>query len=163
MTNVIYPGSFDPITNGHLDLITRAVRIFDHVHVAVVSNPNKRPLFSVDSRVSMIDRATNDLSEVSVDSFEGLLVDYVSDRNSNVILRGLRALSDFEYEFQMSTMNKRLAEDIETVYMMAGEEYSFLSSSIVKEVYQFGGDIESLVPDVVVEYLGNKFHSHSST
>lgn len=157
MTEAIYPGSFDPITNGHLDLIERARQIFDAVHVAVVTNPHKDSLFNEEKRVEMIERSIPSTDEVTVDSFNGLLVDYVQERESNVILRGLRALSDFEYEFQMSTMNKRLAEDVETVYMMAGEEYSFLSSSIVKEVRQFGGDIEDLVPEVVAEQLSRRF------
>jgi pantetheine-phosphate adenylyltransferase len=157
VTEAIYPGSFDPITNGHLDLIDRAGRIFERIHVAVVTNPNKEALFHEDERVEMIRRAVPDDDSVTADSFDGLLVDYVQQRDSNVILRGLRALSDFEYEFQMSTMNKRLAGDVETVYMMAGEEYSFLSSSIVKEVRQFGGDIEELVPSVVAERLNERY------
>jgi pantetheine-phosphate adenylyltransferase len=157
VTEAIYPGSFDPITNGHLDLIDRAGRIFERIHVAVVTNPNKEALFDEDERVEMIRRAVPDDDSVTADSFDGLLVDYVQQRDSNVILRGLRALSDFEYEFQMSTMNKRLAGDVETVYMMAGEEYSFLSSSIVKEVRQFGGDIEELVPSVVAERLNERY------
>ena len=157
MTEAIYPGSFDPITNGHLNLIDRASSIFDSIHVAVVTNPNKDPLFSADTRVELIEQSLENHESVSVASFEGLLVDYVQKRGGNVILRGLRALSDFEYEFQMSTMNKRLAEDVETIYMMAGEQYSFLSSSIVKEVREFDGDIESLVPPEVAEALKKKF------
>jgi len=157
MTEAIYPGSFDPITNGHLNLIDRASSIFDSIHVAVVTNPNKDPLFSADDRVELIERSLEDRENVSVASFDGLLVDYVQNRGANVILRGLRALSDFEYEFQMSTMNKRLVDDIETIYMMAGEQYSFLSSSIVKEVGEFDGEIESLVPPEVAEALKKKF------
>lgn len=157
MTRAVYPGSLDPITNGHLDMITRANRIFDHIHVAVVTNPSKDPLFSTAKRVELIEEVVSDFDSVSVDSFDGLLVDYVNSCDSNVILRGLRALSDFEYEFQMSMMNKRLAEDIETVYMMTGEEHSFVSSSLVKEVAEFGGDINSLVPDPVEAVLRQKF------
>lgn len=153
MTLAVYPGSLDPITNGHLDLIRRAHTIFDEIHVAVVINPNKESLFSVERRVGLISKAVEPLEQVSVGSFEGLLVDYVDSLGANVILRGLRALSDFEYEFQMSLMNKRLNRDIETVYMMTGEEHSFVSSSIVKEVAQFGGEISSLVPRPVEEAL----------
>lgn len=157
MTEAIYPGSFDPITNGHLDLIDRASSIFDSIHVAVVTNPNKQPLFSAETRVDLINQALAERENVTVDNFDGLLVDYVHECGANVILRGLRALSDFEYEFQMSTMNKRLADDVETIYMMAGEQYSFLSSSIVKEVGQFDGEIDSLVPPVVAKKLKEEF------
>lgn len=149
MSKAIYPGSLDPITNGHLDLISRATRIFDHIKVAVVVNPNKEPFFTVDDRLEMIREAVSGRDGVSVGSFDGLLVDYVRDQKARVILRGLRALSDFEYEFQMSMMNKRLAEEVETVYMMPAEEHSFVSSSLVKEVASFGGDISTLVPEVV--------------
>lgn len=149
MSKAIYPGSLDPITNGHLDLIRRATRIFDHIHVAVVVNPNKEPFFTVDERLEMIREAVSGWDGVGVGSFDGLLVNYVRDRGARVILRGLRALSDFEYEFQMSMMNKRLADEVETVYMMPAEEHSFVSSSLVKEVASFGGDISTLVPPVV--------------
>ncbi len=149
MSKAIYPGSLDPITNGHLDLIRRATRIFDHIQVAVVVNPNKEPFFTVDERLRMIREAVSGWDKVGVGSFDGLLVNYVRDQGARVILRGLRALSDFEYEFQMSMMNKRLAEEVETVYMMPAEEHSFVSSSLVKEVAHFGGDISSLVPPVV--------------
>ncbi len=159
MTKAVYPGSLDPITNGHLDLIERARRIFDEVHVAVVTNPSKDPLLTVSRRVELIERVVEGEEGISVGSFDGLLVEYVRQVDSNVILRGLRALSDFEYEFQMSAMNKRLAEDIETVYMMTSDDYSFLSSSIVKEVAQFGGDVGSLVPDPVEEVLAEKYDS----
>lgn len=161
MTRAVYPGSLDPITNGHLDLIERARRIFEDVHVAVVTNPSKDPLLTVSRRVELIERVFEGEEGVSVGSFDGLLVEYVRSVDSNVILRGLRALSDFEYEFQMSAMNKRLAEDVETVYMMTNEDYSFLSSSIVKEVAQFGGDVSSLVPDPVEEVLAEKYESFS--
>lgn len=161
MTKAVYPGSLDPITNGHLDLIERARRIFDDVHVAVVTNPSKDPLFSVSKRVELIEAVFEGEDGISVGFFDGLLVEYVRRVDSNVILRGLRALSDFEYEFQMSAMNKRLAEDVETVYMMTNEDYSFLSSSIVKEVAQFGGDVSSLVPDPVEEALAEKYERFS--
>lgn len=153
MTEAVYPGSLDPITHGHLDLINRANRIFEEIHVAVLENPSKDPLFSTERRLEFIETATRDIDAVSVGHFNGLLVDYVSQRKSNVILRGLRALSDFEYEFQMSMMNKRLAEDVETLYMMTGEDHSFVSSSLVKEVAQYGGDITSLVPPIVEDAL----------
>ncbi len=153
MTEAVYPGSLDPITNGHLDLINRANRIFDEIHVAVLENPSKEALFSTEERLKFIETATREIDEVSAGHFNGLLVDYVKQRESNVILRGLRALSDFEYEFQMSMMNKRLAEDVETLYMMSGEDHSFVSSSLVKEVAQYGGDISSLVPSIVEEAL----------
>jgi pantetheine-phosphate adenylyltransferase len=153
MTEAVYPGSLDPITNGHLDLINRANRIFDEIHVAVLENPSKDALFSTERRLEFIEIATRDIDAVSVGHFNGLLVDYVKQRKSNVILRGLRALSDFEYEFQMSMMNKRLAAEVETLYMMTGEDHSFVSSSLVKEVAQYGGDISSLVPSIVEEAL----------
>ncbi|MFB6344580.1 MAG: pantetheine-phosphate adenylyltransferase [bacterium] len=159
MTEAVYPGSLDPITLGHLDLIDRASRIFDDIHVAVVTNPSKNPLFSSDKRVELIKEVTSDRPMVTVGSFDGLLVDYIKQRQSQVILRGLRALSDFEYEFQMSMMNKRLAEDVETIYMMTGEDHSFVSSSLVKEVAEYGGDIDSLVPGPVKEALADKFEA----
>jgi len=161
MTEAVYPGSLDPITNGHLDLINRANRIFDEIHVAVLENPSKDALFSTERRLEFIEIATRDIDAVSVGHFNGLLVDYVKQRKSNVILRGLRALSDFEYEFQMSMMNKRLAEDVETIYMMTGEDHSFVSSSLVKEVAEYGGDIDSLVPETVQEALAEKFEACS--
>lgn len=157
MTEAVYPGSLDPITHGHLDLINRANRIFDDIHVAVLENPSKDALFSPERRVELIREVTRDMDSVTVGSFNGLLVDYIRSRTSNVILRGLRALSDFEYEFQMSMMNKRLEEDVETIYMMTGEDHSFVSSSLVKEVAQYGGDISTLVPDAVEEALRNTY------
>lgn len=153
MTEAVYPGSLDPLTNGHLDLINRANRIFDEIHVAVLENPSKEALFDTERRLELIEEATRDIDAVSVGHFDGLLVEYVQQRKSDVILRGLRALSDFEYEFQMSMMNKRLANEVETLYMMTGEDHSFVSSSLVKEVAQYGGDISSLVPPVVEEAL----------
>jgi len=153
----VYPGSFDPITYGHLDLIERASTVFDHLLVAVVESPRQETLFSVDERVSLIEGACKKYPGVTVESFDGLLVDFVRQTGSSVILRGLRAISDFEYEFQMSMMNKRLAADIETFYMMTGEDHSFVSSSIVKEVASHGGDISSLAPASVVEKLRLKF------
>lgn len=157
MTEAVYPGSLDPITYGHLDLINRANRIFEDIHVAVLENPSKDPLFSTKKRVELIEEVTEGIDSVSVGSFDGLLVDYIRSRTSNVILRGLRALSDFEYEFQMSMMNKRLEEDVETLYMMTGEDHSFVSSSLVKEVARYGGDISTLVPDAVEQALRDAY------
>ncbi len=157
MSEAVYPGSLDPITYGHLDLINRANRIFDHIHVAVLENPAKDPLFPTKRRVEFIEAVLEDIDSISVGHFDGLLVEYVKRRNSNVILRGLRALSDFEYEFQMSMMNKRLANSVETIYMMTGEDHSFVSSSLVKEVAGYGGDVSSLVPGRVEEALAEEF------
>lgn len=160
MTEAVYPGSLDPITNGHLDLINRAKKIFDGIHVAVLENPSKDSLFSTPKRVDLIKTVTAGIPNVTVGHFDGLLVDYLSKRQSNVILRGLRALSDFEYEFQMSMMNKRLSGDIETLYMMTGEDHSFVSSSLVKEVAEYGGDISSLVPEPVESALSEKYEEY---
>ncbi|MFB6357399.1 MAG: pantetheine-phosphate adenylyltransferase [bacterium] len=157
MTKAIYPGSFDPITYGHLDLIERALTIFDHINVAVVENPDKDPLFSSEKRADLIREVLTDFDHTSVDTFGGLLVEYVRYQDCHVILRGLRALSDFEYEFQMSMMNKRLAEEIETVYMMPAEDHSFVSSSLVKEVGSLDGEIETLVPEPVQEALRERY------
>ena len=145
----VYPGSFDPITNGHLDLILRGSHIVDRLIVAVLRNEHKRPLFSVEERVEMLQEVVREIPNVEVDSFDGLLVDYTARRGATVILRGIRAISDYEYELQMALMNRRLAPDIETVFMMAGEAYSFISSRIVKEVIRLGGNIGGLVPPSV--------------
>lgn len=153
----ICPGSFDPITNGHLDIITRGAKVFDEVIVAIFNNQSKTPLFSVEERIYLIEQATSDLPNVSVDVSDGLLVDYASQRNANVILRGLRAVSDFEYEMQITSMNKKLEPHIETFFMMTNNQYSFLSSSIVKEVAKYNGKINCLVPKVVEEALLAKF------
>ncbi len=145
----VYPGSFDPITNGHLDLILRGSRIVDRLVVAVLRNEHKKPLFSVEERVEMLQEVVQAIPSVQVDSFDGLLVDYTARQNATVIFRGIRAISDYEYELQMALMNRRLAPDIETVFMMAGEAYSFISSRIVKEVIRLGGNIGGLVPPSV--------------
>src|SRR5271170_116688 len=141
----IYPGSFDPVTNGHLDLIARGTRIFDKLVVAVLQNLEKAPLFSAPERAAM-----QEWSNVEVDLFDGLLVDYVRRRNAQVILRGIRAISDYEYEFQMALMNRRLEASIETVFMMPAERYIYVSSRLVREVAQLGGQIDGLVPPLVV-------------
>lgn len=153
----VYPGTFDPVTNGHLDLVQRGMRIFDEIVIAVAHNPGKTPLFDIDERMEMIRYAVRDCKGVNVEPFSGLLVDYVSSRGGVAIVRGLRAVSDFEYELQMALMNRRLNYGIETVFMMPSEEYSFLTSTMVKEVASFGGDVKGLVPENVDEALKRKF------
>ncbi len=156
MKRAVYPGSFDPITNGHLDIIKRGSNIFDEVIVAVLNNPNKTPMFNVEERVEMIKKIVNNYENVKVDSFSGLLIEYMNKQNINVIIKGLRAISDFEYEFQMALMNRKLDKNIETIFMMTNSDYSYLSSSIVKEVYKFGGAIDNLVPNIVLDKMKEK-------
>jgi pantetheine-phosphate adenylyltransferase len=160
----VYPGSFDPITNGHLDLIRRGSHIVDRLIVAVLGNENKKPLFSVAERVEMLVEVLRDqgIKNVEVDSFNGLLVEYVQRRGANTILRGIRAISDYEYELQMALMNRRLAPDIETVFMMAGEAYSFISSRMVKEVIRLGGNIGDLVPSSIEVRLRQRLFAPES-
>jgi pantetheine-phosphate adenylyltransferase len=153
---VIYPGSFDPLTNGHLDVIQRAARLFDRVVVAVARNGSKQPLFPPAERKAMIEQATTGLANVSVDIFEGLLVEYVEQQSGHAVIRGLRALSDFEYEFQMALMNRKLNENIETLFMMPRASYSFLSSHLVKEIAGLGGDVSPFVTPEVKEALASK-------
>lgn len=153
----IYPGAFDPITNGHIDIILRSLRVFDHIVVGIGPNPKKASLFSLEERMAMIGESIKGIPNVSVDAFDGLLVDFAKIHNARVIIRGLRAVSDFEYEFQMALMNRKLDSDIETVFLMPSEEYSYLTSSIVKVVASFGGDISTLVPKHVHEMLKKKF------
>lgn len=153
----VYPGTFDPVTNGHVDLLERSLRIFDEVIVAIASNPKKAPLFSLEERISMFRDATARYKNVVIEGFDGLLVDYVKQKKAAGIIRGLRAVSDFEYEMQMALMNRRLDSDIETVFLMPNEEYSFITSTIVKEAASYGGDVSSLVPPVVVEKLRKKY------
>ncbi|GAK50974.1 phosphopantetheine adenylyltransferase [Candidatus Moduliflexus flocculans] len=152
----VYPGTFDPITNGHLDIIVRSCEIFDHVIVAVAQNIRKSPLFSVDERIEMLKEVTKNIPGVEIDTFDGLAINYVFSRNAEVIVRGLRAVSDFEYELQMALMNRKLAEQIKTVFMMPSAEYSFLSSSIVKEIVRLGRSVECFVPPFVEEQLQKK-------
>ena len=154
----IYPGSFDPITNGHLDLIERASRLVDHLVVAVLRNEKKQPLFSVQERMEMVRRVTSAYENVEVDAFEGLLVDFASRRRATLIVRGIRAISDYDYEWQMALMNRRLRPDIETMFLMAGEAYSYISSQLVKEVIRLGGKVSDLVPPVVEEQLNQRIH-----
>ena len=153
----VYPGTFDPVTNGHIDLVQRSLTIFDEVIVAVAANPKKQPLFSLEERIALFKEATAGYKNVVIEGFDGLLVDYVRKNNAVGILRGLRAVSDFEYELQMALMNRRLDSSIETVYLMPSEEYSFITSTIVKEAASYGGDISTLVPKVVVEKLKKKY------
>jgi pantetheine-phosphate adenylyltransferase len=155
----IYPGSFDPITNGHVDLVTRTLRVFDRIIVAIATNPEKdRSLFSVEERLQMINEVFANLGgRVQADSFQGLLVDYAEKKHSKVIIRGLRAISDFEYEFQMAMMNHRLKPQLETLFMMTGESEFYTSSRLVKEVVSLGGDVSGLVPDNVLQKLKQKF------
>jgi len=152
----VYPGSFDPVTNGHLDIIRRGSRLFDRIVVAILRNPEKRALFSLEERKRIVLMATEGIPNVSVDSFDGLLVDYARRRGARVIVRGLRALSDFEYEYQMALMNRRLDSEIETVFMMPAEAYSYLSSRLVKEVVRLGGSVSGLVPEEVERRLGQR-------
>jgi len=153
----IYPGTFDPFTNGHLDLVKRGLRIFDHLIVAVAPSPKKNPLFTVDERLAMIRETLKGYKRVSMEMFEGLLVDYVRDRKGTAIIRGLRAVSDFEYELQLALMNRRLSSDIETVFMMPSEEYSYLTATIAKEISSLGGTVKGLVPPHVDQALRRKF------
>jgi pantetheine-phosphate adenylyltransferase len=152
----IYPGSFDPVTNGHLDLIERGAKIFTRLIVAVLRNAEKEPLFGAAERVTMLREVTRPWPNVEVDLFDGLLVEYAREKQAHVILRGIRAVSDYEYELQMALMNRKLEPDMETVFMMPAEAYSYLSSRLVKEVFRLGGDISGLVPPVVVERLRAK-------
>ena len=145
-TTAIFPGSFDPLTLGHLNIIEKASRLFDRVIIGVLPNNTKTPLFSVDERVNMIKEATKDLGNVDVESYEGLLIDYCRERKISIIIRGLRAITDFEYEFQIDAVNRQLSEEIRTVYFMASPSHSFLSSSNVKEIGFYGGSITGLVP-----------------
>lgn len=153
----VCPGSFDPVTYGHLDIIKRGAKVFDHVYICVLNNSTKKPLFSVEERCELLREVTSDLSNISVETSNGLLIDYARSKHANVILRGLRAVSDFEYEMQITSMNRFLEENIETFFMMTNNQYSFLSSSIVKEVAKYKGSVTGLVPETVVQALAKKF------
>ena len=157
MRIAVYPGSFDPLTNGHLDIIHRATRLFDRVLVAVLENEGKSPVFSVSERMELIGRCTEGMTGVEVHSFSGLLVDFMRRVDATVVVRGIRAVSDYEYELQMALMNRELHEDAETIFMLPAVEYTFVSSRLVKEVFRLGGDIAHLVPGPVLEALKRRF------
>ena len=153
----IYPGSFDPVTNGHLDIVKRGLKLFDKIIVTILYNPGKETLFSVEERLGMLRESVKSLSHIEIDRYDGLLVDYAAKRKADAILRGMRAVSDFEYEFQMALMNRRLNREIQTVFLMTGLRWIFTSSSIIKEAARFGGNIEGMVPPLVLEKLKIKF------
>lgn len=156
----LYPGTFDPITNGHIDLIKRALKIFDKIIVAIGENPAKKPLFTLEERVLMIKKSLEELElldRVEVESFSGLLVDFAKQKGASVIIRGLRAVSDFEYEMQLALMNRKLSNSMDTIFLMPSLKYIFLSSSIIKEAAKFGGNVEDLVPKIVFQKLKEKF------
>ena len=155
-TLAVYPGSFDPLTNGHVDIISRGARLFDRIVVAMLVNAEKAPLFSMAERVEITRAVFKTQPNVEVDTFDGLLVDYVQRRNAQVIVRGLRAVSDFEFEFQMALMNRRLNDRIETIFMMPAEQYTYISSRLIKEVFSLGGRVHGLVPELVESRLRDK-------
>lgn len=156
IVKAIYPGSFDPLTNGHLDLIARAAKIFDHLVVAILRNSSKDPLFTIEERVAMLSEGIAALENVSISTFDGLLVDFAREQRAHAVVRGIRAISDYEYEFQMALMNRRLSPDVETIFLMPDAKYSFVSSRLVKEVFELGGSIDGLVPKFVIERLKDK-------
>jgi len=155
-SKAVYPGTFDPVTYGHIDLIKRAVKIFDTVIIAVARNADKGPLFTAQERVSMLKEATRGIKGVVIEDFDGLVVDYVRKKGSSVMIRGLRMISDFEYEFQMTLTNRKLAQDIETIFMMPSESYSYLSSKLIKEAFALGADVKAFVPGFVTKALAKK-------
>ena len=162
MTKIIYPGSFDPLTFGHIDIIERSLRLFDNVVVAIITNPSKQPLFTVEERREMLEEiAKKRFPKVEIDVFHGLLVDYAKRKRAQAIVRGIRAVADYEYEFQMALMNRRLAPQIETVFMMPAEHYSYLSSRLVKEIAELGGSVRGLVPDNVEKRLRKRLRTSS--
>ena len=155
----VYPGSFDPLTNGHVDIIERGARLFDRIVIALLINRDKAPLFSIEERLELTREVFRTQPNVEVDTFDGLLVDYAHRRRANAIVRGLRAISDFEYELQMALMNRRLSDDIETVFMMPAEPYTYVSSRLVKEVFALGGSVTGLVPGIVEARLAAKYQT----
>ena len=156
----IYPGSFDPVTNGHLDIVRRGTALFDEIIVAILHNPSKTALFTIDERLDMLKETMKDIPGVSFDTFGGLLVDYACKRGAQAILRGMRAVSDFEYEFQLALMNRKLNREIQTVFLMTGLRWIFTSSSIIKEAAQFGGDVSELVPPLVNRKIIEKYRNY---
>jgi pantetheine-phosphate adenylyltransferase len=153
----IYPGTFDPITNGHISILNRALKIFDKLIIAILNNPNKAPLFSLDERISMIKQVLKGKTNIEIDYFDGLLVDYAVKKKASVIVRGLRALSDFEYEFQMALMNRKLNRDVQSIFLMTDYKWFYISSTIIKEAASLNGDIGGLVPPLVCKKLKEKF------
>ena len=161
-TLAVFPGSFDPLTNGHVDIIERGTHLFEKIIVAILVNAEKSPLFSMEERVEIVRETFRDRPNIEVDTFDGLLVDYVERRKAHVIVRGLRALSDFETEFQMALMNRRLSPNVETVFMMPAEQYTYISSRLIKEVFSLGGQVRGLVPEIVVTRLQEKQRGKSN-
>jgi pantetheine-phosphate adenylyltransferase len=157
----IYPGSFDPVTNGHLDIVERGLKLFDKLVVVIMKNPKKQFLFSLEERLEMLHESLKGFPEVAVDAFDGLLMDYAVARKAHAVLRGLRALSDFEFEFQMALMNRRLNREVQTVFLMTGMRWIYTSSSIIKEAAQFGGDVEGMVPPLVLARLKAKYPAYA--
>ena len=160
--SALYPGTFDPPTNGHIDLIQRGAKLFDHLIVAILNNPGKNPLFTVEERVEMLKESTATLSNVSVATFDGLMVEFARQQGASAVLRGIRAISDYEYEFQMALMNRRLAPEIETVFLQPAGRYSFVSSRMLKEVFSFGGDVSGLLPPNVLKRLRDRIGASQS-
>ena len=161
-TRAVYPGTFDPVTYGHIDLIRRARKIFDEVVVAVAHNPDKRPLFTVEERVRFLQQATRSMRGIIIDQFDSLVVDYVKRKGTRVMIRGLRMLSDFEYEFQMALTNRKLSEAIETIFMMPSESYAYVSARLIKEAGAFGADLSAFVPPFVAEALRRKLRGSAA-
>jgi pantetheine-phosphate adenylyltransferase len=157
MRRAIYPGSFDPVTNGHLDVVDRARKLFDQVIVAVAHNDEKQPLFSLEERLDLLKQTVGKIDNVQIAQFDGLLVKFAVEQNASAVIRGLRAVSDFEFEFQMALMNRKLKDSVETIFLMPKEEYTYLSSRLVKEIARLGGDVSKFVPSVVAGALGEKF------
>ncbi len=157
MERAVYPGSFDPVTYGHLDIIQRASSLFDEVVVGVIANPRKIPAFTMEERKEMLEEVTKDLKNVRIEIFSGLLVDFVKSQHARVIIRGLRAISDFEYEMQLAFTNRSLAHDVETMFLLTNMNYAYINSGLVKEIASLGGKLEELVPDIVIKYLQKRF------
>jgi pantetheine-phosphate adenylyltransferase len=162
MSKAIYPGTFDPITNGHTDLIVRATRIFDRIVVAIAANPDKNPLFTVDERIAMVKQICEGINNVEVVGFDGLLINFVEEQNAHVVLRGLRAVSDFEFEFQLASANRRLNAEIETVFLTPSENHTFTAASLVKEIAAFGGDVSSFLDPRINRILSDKLEQKRS-
>jgi len=157
----IYPGSFDPVTNGHIDIIVRGLKIFDDIAVCILNNPAKKVLFDIEERMEMLNQSLSSIKHIEITTYDGLLVDFAVQRKAHAILRGMRAVSDFEYEFQMALMNRRLNRDIQTVFLMTGLRWIFTSSSIIKEAARFGGNINGMVPKIVQQKLKEKFSAYN--